>query len=96
LEDFADDTIEFWQPRMRRDLSREDARQIAENVSGFFRVLLDWDAVHREQQQVREQHRQVGDIQTRPTPDSTDELTVSPPSSKLTDEFRTAARDDEQ
>jgi len=41
---FLDETIKFWQPRMRRELSREDARQIAENLSGFFRVLLEWDA----------------------------------------------------
>ena len=79
MEDFADDTIEFWQSRMRRDLSREDARQIAENVSGFFGVLLDWDAEHGKQQEVREQYRQV-----------------SPPSSELIDEFRTAVRDGEQ
>jgi hypothetical protein len=25
-----------------RDLSREDARQIAENITGFFSVLADW------------------------------------------------------
>ena len=25
-----------------RDLSREDARQIAENVTGFFAVLAEW------------------------------------------------------
>jgi hypothetical protein len=32
----------FWQPRLGRDLSCEDARQIVENVSGFFAVLADW------------------------------------------------------
>ena len=31
-----------WQPRLGRDLSREDARQIAENVTGFFAVLAEW------------------------------------------------------
>ena len=29
-------TRQVWQPRLGRDLSREDARQIAENVTGFF------------------------------------------------------------
>jgi hypothetical protein len=31
-----------WQPRLNRDLSREDARQIAANVTGFFSVLAEW------------------------------------------------------
>ena len=29
-------------PRLGRDLSREDARQIAENVTGFFAILAEW------------------------------------------------------
>jgi len=33
-------TLEVWQPLYQRQLSREDARQIAENPTGFFRVLL--------------------------------------------------------
>jgi hypothetical protein len=35
-------TREVWQPRLGRDLSREDARQIAANVTGFFSVLAAW------------------------------------------------------
>jgi len=35
-------TIALWQPRLRRALSREDARQIAENVTGFFELLAEW------------------------------------------------------
>ena len=35
-------TREVWQPRLGRDLSREDARQIAANVTGFFSVLAEW------------------------------------------------------
>ena len=35
-------TRQVWQPRLGRDLSREDARQIAENVTGFFSVLAEW------------------------------------------------------
>ena len=41
---FLDETIKFWQPRIQRELSQEDARQIIENVNGFFRLLLEWDA----------------------------------------------------
>ena len=33
---------QVWQPRLGRDLSREDARQIVENVTGFFTVLAEW------------------------------------------------------
>ena len=35
-------TRQVWQPRLRRDLSREDARQIVENVTGFFNILAEW------------------------------------------------------
>jgi hypothetical protein len=35
-------TRQVWQPRLGRDLSREDARQIAENVTGFFSLLAEW------------------------------------------------------
>jgi hypothetical protein len=35
-------TCQVWQPRLDRDLSREDARQIAENVTGFFGLLAEW------------------------------------------------------
>jgi hypothetical protein len=35
-------TREVWQPRLGRDLSREDARQIAANITGFFSVLAEW------------------------------------------------------
>lgn len=33
---------EVWQPRLGRDLSREDARQIVENMTGLFSVLAEW------------------------------------------------------
>jgi hypothetical protein len=35
-------TIGLWQSRCGRSLSREDARQIVENVSGFFLILHEW------------------------------------------------------
>ena len=44
---FLDETIKFWRSRMRRELSREDARQIVENFSGFFTVLIEWDTAQR-------------------------------------------------
>ena len=32
----------IWQPRIRRDLTDEDARQIMHSVTGFFGVLAEW------------------------------------------------------
>jgi hypothetical protein len=37
-DNLIDRTIALWQPRLRRDLSCEDARQIVENVTGFFHL----------------------------------------------------------
>jgi hypothetical protein len=39
-DNLIDRTIELWQPRLGCELTREDARQIAENVTGFFSRLL--------------------------------------------------------
>ena len=41
-DDLIRRTREVWQPRLGRDLSREDARQIAANITGFFSVLAEW------------------------------------------------------
>ena len=41
-DNLTDRTRQVWQPRFGRDLSREDARQIAENVTGFFAILAEW------------------------------------------------------
>lgn len=41
-ESVLDATLAVWQPRARGELSREDARQMVENVVGFFDVLARW------------------------------------------------------
>ena len=41
-DDLVDRTLETWQPRVDHPLSRDDARQIIENVSGFFSILAEW------------------------------------------------------
>jgi hypothetical protein len=41
-DNLIDRTFEVWKPRLGRDLSREDARQIAVNVTGFFSTLAEW------------------------------------------------------
>ena len=40
--DNLDTTIKLWRQRLGRDLSREDARQIIEDVASFFDILTEW------------------------------------------------------
>lgn len=35
-------TCEVWQLRFGRDLSRDEAKEIADNVAGFFSILAEW------------------------------------------------------
>lgn len=46
-EELLDRAIEVFQPRTTRTLSRQDAREISHNLTGFFSVLLEWH--HAEQ-----------------------------------------------
>ncbi len=39
--------LRIWQSRASRPLSEEDAREISENLLGFFRVLAEWDSKER-------------------------------------------------
>jgi hypothetical protein len=41
-DNLIDHTVALWQPRIGRDLSREDARQVLKDVTGFFTVLHEW------------------------------------------------------
>ena len=41
-DNLIDRTRQVWNPRLKRDLSREDCRQIVENLTGFFGLLADW------------------------------------------------------
>ena len=41
-DNLIDRTRAVWQPRLGRDLGHEDAREIAENVTGFFAILAEW------------------------------------------------------
>lgn len=43
-ESFLEETRAFWQPYTTRKLTHEDAREMIENVTGFFGVLAKWDA----------------------------------------------------
>ena len=46
-ETLITDTLAFWQPRVQRELTGEDARQIVENLTGFFGVLERWQQQHK-------------------------------------------------
>jgi hypothetical protein len=36
-------TLQVWQPRASKALTYEDARQIIENFTGFFKILKEWE-----------------------------------------------------
>jgi len=46
-DNLIDRTRQVWQPRLGCDLSRKDARQIAENVSGLFAILAEWSRAEK-------------------------------------------------
>lgn len=45
-DNLIEQTRRFWRSR-GRDVSCEDARQIAENITGFFAVLAEWSHAER-------------------------------------------------
>jgi hypothetical protein len=45
-------TLAVWRPRTSDPLSEEDARKIVESVSGFFTVLLEWEAREEDEQKI--------------------------------------------
>ena len=52
-ERFLDETISFWEPRAGRPLTRENAREIVENVTRFFLLLAELDRRQRESERSR-------------------------------------------
>ena len=46
--DYLETTRAFWQPYAERELTREDAREMARNLIGFFTVLREWTRRERE------------------------------------------------
>lgn len=41
-DNLIDRTVTLWQRRFGRDLTSENAREIVENVAGFFNTLAKW------------------------------------------------------
>jgi hypothetical protein len=46
-DSLIEQTRRLWRSRLGRDVSGEDARQIVENVTGFFAVLAEWSHAQR-------------------------------------------------
>ena len=42
-DDLIDQTIALFEPRYGRKITREEAREILANLTGFFEILLEWD-----------------------------------------------------
>jgi hypothetical protein len=43
----VDRTRQIWQSRVGRELSTDDARQITDNIAGFFAVLTEWSQAEK-------------------------------------------------
>ncbi|MFO1153867.1 MAG: hypothetical protein U1E42_09435 [Rhodospirillales bacterium] len=41
-DDLTEHTRKVWQPRLGRELSLDETKQIAANVTGFFSILAEW------------------------------------------------------
>ena len=46
-DDLIGRTRQVWEPRLGRNLSSEDVRQITENLTGFFALLAKWSRAER-------------------------------------------------
>jgi hypothetical protein len=62
---FIEQTRRLWRSRLGRDVSCEDARQIAENVTGFFAVLAEWSHAARLAANDNEAPSKVHDCEVR-------------------------------
>jgi hypothetical protein len=46
-DNLIDRTRKVWRPRIGRVLTDEDARQVAENITGFFAILAEWSRAEK-------------------------------------------------
>lgn len=53
--DTTKQTIDFWQPHYTQALTPDDAQEIVENVTGFFRVLAEWERKAQEDDRLDKQ-----------------------------------------
>jgi hypothetical protein len=45
--ELTDHTLAVWQSRTSHRLTNEDAREITENITGFFAILAEWSGKER-------------------------------------------------
>lgn len=50
--EFIDQTLRVWHQHSDCELTRDDAREMIENISGFFRLPNEWDIAERNQADV--------------------------------------------
>jgi hypothetical protein len=53
-QELNDHTLAVWQSRTTQRLTNEDAREITQNITGFFAILAEWSRTER--------HRSVVDV----------------------------------
>jgi hypothetical protein len=46
--DLIQDTIRFWEGRFGRQVTPEEAREMIENVVGYFSLLAEWDSAKKD------------------------------------------------
>ena len=59
-EDLIERTIKLWQPYYPFQLTREDAREIIENMKAFYSLLIEWQ--EREDLATSAKNQQNGDL----------------------------------
>ena len=47
-QQLTDRTLAVWQSRTSHRLTNEDAREITENITGFFAILAEWSRKERD------------------------------------------------
>jgi hypothetical protein len=50
-KEFLEKTIRVWQPLSEEKLNEEDAREIVENLTGFFSLLGEWERKHAKEEE---------------------------------------------
>jgi hypothetical protein len=50
-KEFLEETIQVWQPLSEEKLTEEDAREIVENLTGFFSLLRQWEQKNGEDEE---------------------------------------------
>jgi hypothetical protein len=59
-DNLIEQTRRLWRSRLGREVSCEDARQIAENVIGFFAVLAEWSCAANDNEAPSKSHDRGG------------------------------------